>query len=66
MSLGKMRQILFIYVMDFFKGLDTSVTVNPVIREIILEDFELCLNGDISMDDYMNSVNTSIELYMSE
>jgi len=54
------------YVMDFFKGLDTPVTVNPIIREIILTDFESYLNGDISIDDYMDSVNTSIELYMSE
>ncbi len=54
------------YVMDYFKGLDTPVTVNPIIREIILTDFESYLNGDISIDDYMNSVNTSIELYMSE
>lgn len=54
------------YVMDFFKGLDTPVTVNPIIREIVLTDFESYLNGDISMDDYMNSINTSIKLYMSE
>lgn len=54
------------YMMDFFRSLDTPISMNPIISEIILTDFESYLNGDISLEDYMNSLNSSIELYMSE
>lgn len=54
------------YMMDFFKGLDTPAIINPIISEIILTDFEAYLNGDISLEEYMDSVDSAIALYMSE